>query len=156
MGSYRLTWREHGGGHLALGHKPGKKLRKALDETGCTLVVNLLSDKESRASVSSRRVRFPLDTARPPGPERDAEALALLRRMRAELAGGGKVFVHCSAGLHRTGMLAFAYFRHDGLPPEQALAAITALRPLTAAELTEERMAWGERFAGAAESSSAH
>jgi len=129
MGSYRLTWREHGGGHLALGHRPGKKLRKALDETGCTLVVNLLSDKESRASLSSRRVRFPLSTARPPEPERDAEAL--LRRMRAELAGGGKVFVHCSAGLS----------------PEEALAAITALRPLTAAELTEERVAWGERFA---------
>ena len=30
MGSYRLTWQPLGDGHLALGHKPGDKLRKAL------------------------------------------------------------------------------------------------------------------------------
>lgn len=148
MSSYQLTWRSHQGGQLALGHKPGKRLRAQLEATGCTLVVSLLSEEESRAEGGPNRVRLPLSGAAPPGPERDEDVRSLFAAMTAELARGGKVFVHCSAGLHRTGMIAYAYFRHLGMSPEAATTAIRELRELTATELTRERCAWGDRFAG--------
>lgn len=144
---YQLTWRPSFGGKLALGHKPGKRLRAQLEDAGCTLVVNLLSERESRAKVGPHRIRLPLISATPPGPERDEEVRALFRAMSDELGRGGKVYVHCSAGLHRTGMIAYAFFRHRGMSAEGARATIHALRELTASELTEERCAWGDRFA---------
>lgn len=147
MGSYRLTWRPLLNGHIALGHKPGKRLRAQLDAAGCTLVVNLLGARESRARASASRIRLPLAGAEPPGPERAPEVLACFAAMTDALAAGGKVYVHCSAGLHRTGMIAYAYFRHLGDAREQAVARIAALREQTAAELREARMAWGDQLA---------
>ena len=147
MARYQLTWRPIAGGELAIGHRPGKKLRKALDESGCTLVVNLLSETESSASQSETRVRLPLAGANPPGSERNEEVRALFERMRTELEAGGRVYLHCSAGLHRTGMIGNAFMRWLGLSPEAALAQLRELRPLTADEVGTERLAWGEQFA---------
>jgi len=39
-------------------------------------------------------------------PERDPELLILLERTQDELAEGGRVYLHSSAGLHRTAMVA--------------------------------------------------
>lgn len=66
--------------------------------------------------------------------------------MRAELERGGRVYVHCSAGLHRTGMVANAFLRWHGLSAADALALLTELRPLTAEQVGPERLAWGEQF----------
>lgn len=60
-------------------------------------------------------------------------------RIQAHLREEGRVYLHCSAGLHRTGMVAYA--------SDEAIAFIRKLRSLTADELTEERLEWGERFA---------
>ncbi len=147
MGSYVLTWRPVAGGQLAIGHKPGKKLRAQLDAQGCTLVVNLLSHAESSASEGPNRVRLPLVGAEPPGPERNAEIIEVFGRMLAELERGGRVYVHCSAGLHRTGLIANAFLRWHGLSAEAALALLIELRPLTAEQVGPERLAWGEQFA---------
>lgn len=145
--SYKLTWRDCLGGQLALGHKPGKALRDQLEQTGCTLVVSLLSASESRADSSDHRLRIPLVSADPPDVARDQEVLAGFDHIRHELAKGGKVYIHCSAGLHRTGMMAYAFLRCSGGAGTEAIALIRELRPLTADELTEARMAWGERLA---------
>ena len=92
-------------------------------------------------------MRLPLDGARPPDAERDDEVRAVFAKISEALGQGGKVFIHCSAGLHRTGMIAYAYMRHRGLSEGEARAAIRELRALTEAELTAERCAWGDRFA---------
>ncbi len=147
MGRYRLTWKPLLSGQIAIGHKPGKKLRELLAETGCTRVVSLLSTSESRKQESAYRIRLPLDGADPPGPERTPEVLALFEKMTAELTGGGKLYLHCSAGLHRTGMIAYAYLRHLGFTRPQAVAKITELRELTAKQLRTPRWRWGEQFA---------
>ena len=147
MGRYQLTWRPVAGGELAIGHKPGKKLRAELADQSCTLVVNLLSDAESKASEGEARVRLRLATATPPGAERSAEILALFERMCTELERGGRVYLHCSAGLHRTGMITNAFLRHIGYSAEASLELIRELRPLTAEKAGAERLAWGEQFA---------
>lgn len=149
MARYVLTWKSVAGGELAIGHKPGRKLRELLEQQGCSLVVSLLSMTESSASVSERRVRLPLDGASPPGPERRSEILAVFERMLAELREGGRVYLHCSAGLHRTGMIANAFLRWLGLSSDEALALLAELRPLTAEKVGDARLSWGESFARA-------
>lgn len=146
-----VRWIPLGGGHLGIGHKPGKKLRAELERDGCTLLVSLLSADETTARATDRRLRFPISGARPPDPDRDIEARAAFDRLDRELARGGRVYVHCSAGLHRTGMFTYGFLRHRGFAIEDARALVRELRSLTASELTEERAAWGDRFARAPE-----
>ena len=147
MGSYVLTWKPLAGGHLAIGHKPGRKLREQLHAQNCTLVVSLLSNDESSANEGEHRLRLPLAGAEPPGPERTPEILAAFEHMLAELGRGGRVYLHCSAGLHRTGMIANAFLRWQGFSADDALALLTSLRPLTATEVGAERLQWGASFA---------
>ncbi|MBX2797698.1 MAG: dual specificity protein phosphatase family protein [Myxococcales bacterium] len=144
MGSYQLTWCPVGEGEMALGHRPGKKLRAQLEAQSCTLVVSLLSQTESQASEHAGRVRLPLAGAVPPPEERDDDVLALFRRMNQEITDGGRVFVHCSAGLHRTGMVAYAFLRWRGRAAAEAVEHIGQMRELTADELTAERRSWGD------------
>lgn len=152
MARYVLTWKPLAGGHLAIGHKPGHKLREQLETQGCTLVVSLLSESESSANESEHRLRLPLPGADPPGPERTPEIIAAFERMLAALREGGRVYVHCSAGLHRTGMIANAFLRWQGHSADDALALVAELRPLTAEKVGDERLRWGDGFARPAES----
>ena len=147
VGTYELLWVKFCGGSLALGHRPGKRLRKQLTAEGCTLVVSLLSDSESNAVSTPNRLRLPLHTAAPPDKSRDNEVTLALQRVRLELLNRGNVFIHCSAGLHRTGMIAYALCRFTGLDRQESISLIKELRELTSTELTESRIAWAERFA---------
>jgi len=52
----QLNWVAFDNGFLALGHRPGKKMRSQLEATGCSLVVNLLSHNESKSSIHDEAV----------------------------------------------------------------------------------------------------
>jgi protein-tyrosine phosphatase len=56
------------------------------------------------------------------------------------------VYVHCSAGIHRTGMLTYGLLRSMGMSGAAALATLHALRPETGEGVGEVRLAWGEQF----------
>jgi atypical dual specificity phosphatase len=45
------------------------------------------------------------------------------------IASGKRVAVHCGGGLGRTGTLLACYLVHKGLPAEEAIAHVRALRP---------------------------
>ncbi len=47
-----------------------------------------------------------------------------------------RIVVHCSAGLHRTGVALYCLLRASGLPPRETLARIAQIRELTAEELS--------------------
>ena len=147
MGSYRLTWRPLRGGHLAIGHKPGRALRDALASGGCTIVLSLLGEHESDREASASRLRLPLPSADPPGEGRSAEVRACFVELLALLERGEKIYIHCSAGLHRTGMVTHAFLRWLGHSREEALALMRELREATADAATEPRLAWGDQFA---------
>lgn len=148
MSSYRLTWRPLRGGHLAIGHKPGKALRAALTSGGCTHTLSLLADHESSHEPGDARLRLPLASATPPGAERLPEVLACFDRVIALLDGGARLYLHCSAGLHRTGMITHALLRYLGHSRAEALVVLAELREATAEAATEDRLAWGDQFAG--------
>jgi hypothetical protein len=57
------------------------------------------------------------------------------RTMTPSERESARVVVHCSAGLHRTGVALYMMFRAVGLSQEEALARIAQTRALTAQEL---------------------
>jgi protein-tyrosine phosphatase len=82
---------------------------------------------------------------RPIGKRDEAEKQHPERAGRLE--AGESILLHCSAGIHRTGMVAFALLRWRGASPEEALGLIEALCPETRTGLREVRLAWGNRVA---------
>jgi hypothetical protein len=145
-----VAWHSVAGGLLALAPRPKKK---ALAELGATAVLTLLSEREgARAigevarSAGAAWIWLPLENGRPPAHARDGEIASALAAAKDALGGGGRVLVHCSAGIHRTGMMAYALLRLAALGAEEAKAALGKLRPVCAAGVGQERLAWGDRF----------
>lgn len=141
------------GGRLALGHRPKKSALVALASEGCTHVLTLMAEREGAPQVGEfsratglRWLWFPLDNGDPLPAARARDAHDLLDQLTSLLHAGGSVFVHCSAGIHRTGMITNALLRRLGLPQGQARAALRELRQVTAEGVGEHRLAWGDRL----------
>jgi len=106
-----ISWVQIGPGRLALTHRPRLRDIPNLVALGCQRVVTLLSDRE-RAPQIGKAVRcaglawtwLPVAHGKPPEGDEDL----LLRRGLPELSGyldaGAALLLHCSAGIHRTGM----------------------------------------------------
>jgi protein tyrosine/serine phosphatase len=77
---------------------------------------------------------------------RREDILQALHAMDSSLQEGGRIFLHCSAGIHRTGMIAAALLFHRGHDEEQTRAMLAALRPLTASDVGEARLDWARSF----------
>jgi len=144
-----------GGGALALTHRP--KLRDfALlrDEQGATHLVTLLAANEQAAQVGAAAeaaglswVWIPMQGANVPSAERTAALSGELDKVRDLIAGGARVVVHCSAGIHRTGMFGYALLRRLGLSADDARQKLAALRDVTAEGVGKDRLAWGDSLA---------
>ena|SRR5688572_6638862 len=147
------TWIAVGGGHLAIGHRPKVKALPTLAANGGTHVLTLLSEREGALAIRDAvtvaglvSIWLPLASGDPA--EADERAVrAALREVRQVLMSGGRVFVHCSAGIHRTGMIAFALLRSLGIEREDATAILAELRMATADGVGRSRCAWADRFA---------
>ena len=98
-------------------------------------------------SPSRSRLRLPLPSADPPGEDRNAEVRDCFAQLLELLGRGEKIYIHCSAGLHRTGMVTHAFLRWLGHSRAEALALMRELREATADAATEPRLAWGDQFA---------
>jgi protein-tyrosine phosphatase len=56
------------------------------------------------------------------------------------------LFIHCAAGLHRTGIVIYSLLRIFGETPESALKAIEYIRSETRKEVGEKRLEFSEKF----------
>lgn len=128
---------------LALGHRPKYKDLPKLKQEGVTHLVTLLSAREGGTEVQSAARYEGIGVVWMPLPKADVStfdieefnlAIHYLSRVR------GRMFVHCSAGIHRTGMVGYAILRNLGYTPEQAKATLAKLRPITANQVTEDRL----------------
>ena len=145
-----LKWVAVSGGALAIGHRPKSKSLAAL---GATHIVTLLSEREGAHDIAQAAERagvewlwFPLKSGNPA--EADERATrALLRTLRHALLSGGKIFIHCSAGIHRTGMITTALLRSLGLNREESSSLLRELRDVTAAGVGHARVEWASKFA---------
>lgn len=120
-----------------------KQIRKFLD-SGITYFVNLTERKElkshggrlyyykSEIEKSAVERHIKIEHKRMPIKDRDiptkkfmAEIVEVIKKALAE---GHKVYVHCAAGIGRTGTVIGCYLREQGLSGNQALAHILKLR----------------------------
>jgi protein-tyrosine phosphatase len=140
-------------GALALNHRPRRKDVAHLPALGVTHVVTLLAEREGAKEIGEAVrqagltwIWCPLANGQPP----DAQATATIRPVLAELATllaeGATIVVHCSAGIHRTGMFGYALLRQLGLEPAAARAKLVELRAVTGEGVGEERLAWGDEL----------
>jgi protein-tyrosine phosphatase len=138
-------------GTLALNHRPRRKDVARLPELGITHVVTLLAEREGAKEIGEAVrqagltwIWCPLANGKPP----DAQATATIRPVLAELASlldkGASIIVHCSAGIHRTGMFGYALLRQVGLESSAARAKLNELRAVTGEGVGEDRLAWGD------------
>ncbi len=148
-----LRWVSVGAGRLALTHRPKLRALPQFRAEGCVRLVTLLSAREGAERIGELAREaglawtwLPLENARPPtAPAVWRQIEQGLAALIADLGAGESIALHCSAGIHRTGMIAYALLCALGDTPEQALAAIEQMRPVTRAGITTER----QRFADA-------
>jgi protein-tyrosine phosphatase/nicotinamidase-related amidase len=75
-----------------------------------------------------------------------AEAKSVVAWLRARVGAGGRVVIHCAAGLGRSGTIAACLLRAQGASAEDAIARVRAARGPRAVE-TEEQAAFVRAFA---------
>ena len=151
---FDFRWASVAPGRLALWHRPKQRAIRYLARAGCERVVTLLAEHEGArdigAAVQEAGLEWswiPLANGRPPRGRVELRVHDGLRELSHRLDAGESLLLHCSAGMHRTGMLAYALLRARGVGAAEAVATIAELRPVTEAGLTAERVAWGERTA---------
>ncbi len=120
------------GGLLACAFPRSTAALSALAERGVTVLINLHERRqhapERLAPHGMTEVHLPVpDFAAPPPAVLDAGITAV----RAAVAQGGRVAVHCGGGLGRTGTFAACYLlsRSPDLTPEEVVARLRRLRP---------------------------
>ena len=143
-----------GAGALALSHRPKYKDVSRLPAMGVTHVVTLLAEREGAKGIGEA-VRHagltwiwcPLENGQPPDARGTAELRPVLAELAALVANGAQILVHCSAGIHRTGMFGYALLRQLGLDPGAARLMLIELRAVTGDGVGHERLAWGDALA---------
>jgi protein-tyrosine phosphatase len=145
-----------GGGALALSHRPKQRDMARLPSFCVTHVVTLLAEREGAKEIGEavRRAGLtwfwcPLDNGQPPDAQRTAELREVITELAALVAGGATILIHCSAGIHRTGMFGYALLRQLGLDPAAARAKLTELRAVTGEGVGADRLAWGDALSPA-------
>lgn len=149
-----VNWVPVSGGFLAIGHKPGGKLAFGdLKLRGTTAVLTLLHENEGAAFIGQRLshldiewIWFPFSASSPHDGEAREEVRALFRNLEGLLSAGGRIYIHCSAGIHRTGMIAYGLLRFLGKDRSEAGGLLRALRKVTAEQVGDERLSWGDLF----------
>jgi protein-tyrosine phosphatase len=144
MGPELFTIRRAGPGALSTMARPagGASLAQAMDglaAAGVSVLVSLLTDAEMAdlgltAEAEAARAagitfyRLPTPDRHVPHP---AAGLELASMLRAHLADGAGVAVHCRYGIGRSSTLAAMVLVLEGAQPRQAWAMISAARGMT-------------------------
>jgi protein-tyrosine phosphatase len=144
-----------GNGRLALYHRPRGVDFSHLHKIGCTHVVTLLKESEHAERYGNMTKNANLNWIWLPVPngnypegevhERLIHAMPQLSRLLDE---GNSLLIHCSAGIHRTGTVAYGLLRWRGIERDEAMRIIGTIRKETAEGMMEKRRRWGDENAG--------
>ena len=137
---------------LAVGPRPGRKSVDCLRAQQFSHVCTLLGPHENASDIERlanqlgcKWIWLPITGGR-------LEVLGQLNmpqlvcRLLDNLdpVSGNHIYIHCSAGIHRTGFAAYTILRLRGLTQIQALNELETMRKVTAAQLGAERVTLAE------------
>jgi protein-tyrosine phosphatase len=152
-----VAWVPVGRGQLALSNRPKLKDIAKLTAAGCQRIVTIQGRNELPGQIERAAKAaglewtwVPVSHGKTPDDEADRHLRCGLFELATAIEAGESVLVHCSAGIHRTGMLAFALLRWLGLTEPEALELLAAMRPVTREGIRPEHLAWGNEVAAAA------
>ena len=139
---------------LILGPRPGKKSFERLSQLNLTHCCTLLGEKETPSAIKKISARLGCEWLWLPIDGGGLETLQAVdieshvRTLNSALDGvpNPVVYLHCSAGIHRTGFFAYLLLRVKGEAPDQAVATLEKLRTVTAQQVGEERIALAEEM----------
>lgn len=155
MPDKKSYWVKTGDGFLKIGHKPGgRKLSfKSLLNDKTDVVLTILGEKEGalliREQCQSAGINWmwlPLANATIPPNSMKEKITEIFEKIKHLLSQQKRIFIHCSAGLHRTGMITNALLIYLGNDEKTALEILSMLRHLTAQSAGKQRLAWGKQF----------
>ena len=137
-------------GALAIGPRP--RLKKLMDyrEFGTSHIWTLLSEKEGALDIKKASKKaglewlwLPLVNGKPPEEALFSEIIECFSECKAALQDGALIYLHCSAGIHRTGMISYALLRYLNYSESESLKKIEGMRALTHEGVGSERLQWG-------------
>ena len=143
-----------GNGYIAIGHKPGGKISyDLLKQNGITTVITLLHQHEGALIVQNKLSKlgiewiwFPFSASNPPQGDELKKVTHLYVRLKEKLENSGVIYIHCSAGIHRTGMITYGLLRFLGNDVVTSHQILLKLRQVASEQAGEERLKWGDLF----------
>jgi protein-tyrosine phosphatase len=140
-----------GKGRLALLHRPRRVDFPNLPNIGCTHLVTLLKESEGARQIGEMANNAGLSWVWLPVPNGkypEGEVHELLAQALPELSKlldeGNSLLIHCSAGIHRTGTVAYGLLRWRGMDRKKALSVIRRSRKETYEGVGAKRLRWGD------------
>ena len=143
-----------GNGRLALYHRPRGVDFSHLHKIGCTHVVTLHKEIEHAEKYGTMTrnaglnwIWLPVPDGRYPEGEVHERLIHAMPQLSQLLDNGSSLLIHCSAGIHRTGTVAYGLLRWRGAERNEAMRIIGTIRKETAEGMMEKRMRWGDENA---------
>lgn len=148
-----MNWVQVGKGRLSVRGRPGRKFWETVDQAGVTRLVTLLSSREGGQDIGTQAEEaginwtwIPLENASQAVLMASSDLWTQLPVLATSLAEGESVMIHCAAGIHRTGMVAYALLRLNGYEPEASFEALADMRVVTREGVGQERLSWVEQL----------
>jgi len=142
-------------GRIGIGGRPSVAKIQEFKDEGVTCIVTLLKPEEKLVeelgsaiqSAGIEWVWFPLSASQLPDDEDFKNNIkAVYEQLISILKNGGTVFIHCAAGVHRTGSFTNGLLRKMGLSKEESKSKIFEMRPITAIEAVTKHWNWSEKI----------
>ncbi|MGE4131878.1 MAG: tyrosine-protein phosphatase [Bdellovibrionales bacterium] len=144
-----------GSAELMIGHRPKFRDFAQLSNKGFTDVVTILSPKEGSDEIGNATKSANLNWIHVPVGDADlapeslartvdlveAQILPLFRSLPKR-----RIYLHCSAGFHRTGVVTYTILRLLGHEPQKAREILKQLRPATLSQVGSDRLADVDTF----------
>jgi len=144
--TFTVYEKDVGRGRIAVYGRPSFRMMQHLKESGFDYMVTLLSESEgakelglATKSLGIDWLWYPMPNAKPPEDDQRLRLAELVMLISSLLDDGEHIFLHCSAGIHRTGIITYALLRYRGMTAADAKQLLEELRLVTAQGLNDAR-----------------